>query len=309
MLSNNLAIVIPAYKATYLEEALASIAKQTCKDFTLYIGDDCSPYDLKSIITKFEGKIDLVYQRFDTNMGGKDLVSQWERCIDMNQGEEWIWLFSDDDVMNSNCVEEFYKKIKSEPKAKLVHFDVNQIVNNSDLIQTLPAYNQFMTTKEYLDSKLKGRIVSFVVEFIVHRDVFYVCHRFQNFDQAWGSDFISWVKFAHQAGGIYTCHSAKVNWRSSGENISTDESNASVFRKMKAVMEYSHWILSFARQQGYGHSFFYSKYSLGELMRRRKQLSWQQNFTILKQFMQLNGSYLFSILIDMLRYPFYKSKI
>ena len=40
---NNLAIVIPAYKSTFLPAALDSIAAQTCQDFTLYIGDDCSP--------------------------------------------------------------------------------------------------------------------------------------------------------------------------------------------------------------------------------------------------------------------------
>ena len=48
-----LAIIIPAYKETFLRKALESIASQTCKDFTLYIGDDCSPNDLKSIVSDF----------------------------------------------------------------------------------------------------------------------------------------------------------------------------------------------------------------------------------------------------------------
>ena len=47
---NNLAIVIPAYKATFLAAALDSIAAQTCRDFTLYIGDDCSPNNLGDIL-------------------------------------------------------------------------------------------------------------------------------------------------------------------------------------------------------------------------------------------------------------------
>lgn len=109
---NNLAIIIPAYKATFLAAALDSIAAQTCQDFTLYIGDDCSPNNLEVIVDKYRDKINLVYKRFDTNLGGKDLVAQWERCIDMTQGEDWLWLFSDDDVMEKNCVEEFYKTIK-----------------------------------------------------------------------------------------------------------------------------------------------------------------------------------------------------
>lgn len=96
---NNLAIVIPAYKSTFLAAALDSIAVQTCQDFTLYIGDDNRPNHLGAIVDRYRDRINLVYHRFDTNLGGKDLVAQWERCIDMSQGEEWIWLFSDDDVM------------------------------------------------------------------------------------------------------------------------------------------------------------------------------------------------------------------
>ena len=47
-----LAIVIPAYKPDYLFNTLQSIYSQSCKDFNLYIGDDCSPYDLKQITDK-----------------------------------------------------------------------------------------------------------------------------------------------------------------------------------------------------------------------------------------------------------------
>ena len=74
-MKKKLAIVIPAYKATFLRAALDSIAAQTCQDFTLYIGDDCSPYQLGAIVDEYRDKIDLFYERFDTNLGGKDLVA------------------------------------------------------------------------------------------------------------------------------------------------------------------------------------------------------------------------------------------
>ena len=37
-----LAIIIPAYKGRFLGEALESLARQSCMDFTVYVGDDCS---------------------------------------------------------------------------------------------------------------------------------------------------------------------------------------------------------------------------------------------------------------------------
>jgi glycosyltransferase involved in cell wall biosynthesis len=49
---NKLAIIIPAYKITFLDEALNSIANQTCLDFTVYIGDDASPHNIESIVKK-----------------------------------------------------------------------------------------------------------------------------------------------------------------------------------------------------------------------------------------------------------------
>lgn len=157
---NNLAIVIPAYKATFLAAALDSIAAQTCQDFTLYIGDDCSPNNLGEIVDRYRDKINLVYRRFDTNFGGKDLIAQWERCIDMSQGEEWIWLFSDDDVMEASCVENFYKSLQeTNASYDLYHFDV-KVINDDGKITSIPKkYPQDLDNFSYYKGKLKGKYI------------------------------------------------------------------------------------------------------------------------------------------------------
>ena len=56
-----LAIIIPAYKENFLFETLQSLANQTNKDFNVYVGDDCSPYDLQSIVSRFEDRLDIHY--------------------------------------------------------------------------------------------------------------------------------------------------------------------------------------------------------------------------------------------------------
>lgn len=305
-MNNSLAIIIPAYKQTFLEEALQSIANQTCKDFTLYIGDDCSPYDLESIVDKFRDKINIVYKRFESNLGGKDLVAQWERSIDLSQEEEWIWLFSDDDVMDPNCVYEFYKLIEKKQDIGLVHFNINEIKGKDRIVVPLKEYPDVMTCKDYVDSKLSGSIVSYVVEFIVRRDIFYNTGRFERYDQAWGSDFMSWVKFSDEANGIYTVKTAKVSWRSSGENISTNMSNESLYRKMKSVVKYTHCLYLFSQEHGWGHPFFYSKFALGELNRKKQHLSKSQYKNLKREYWRLMKPYAIKIFIDILRYPFYK---
>lgn len=279
-----LAIVIPAYKSTFLPLALNSIAAQTCQDFTLYIGDDCSPNNIGEIVERYRDRINLVYKRFETNLGGNDLVAQWERCIDMTQGEEWLWLFSDDDVMEKNCVEEFYKTVNDNPRSGLIHFNIARLDNETNDVKLLPTFPKFCSSKHYLDEKLKGNLISFVVEFVIRRDLFYGNGRFQNFDLAWGSDFISWVKFSDVAGGIVTCNHAKVLWRKSNENISPDKSNPILVKKIRSLIANAKWILDFTTKKGYGNKWFYTKFPLGEIKRNRKILSKKQKNNLLDEY-------------------------
>lgn len=297
---NELAIIIPAYKSAFLVATLDSIALQTCKMFTLYIGDDHSPDDIKFIVDQYRDKINLVYKRFNQNLGSTDLVGQWERCIDMMQGETWLWLFSDDDIMEPNCVEEFYKLVDYKKNAKLVHFNIKEINKDGEIVKVPLSYPSRLDVKEYLDGKLSGKLISFVVEFIVRKDIFVSCGRFQNFDMAWGSDFISWIKFANMANGIYTCPNSYVKWRSSGINITTDESRTTVYRKLIAVISYMKWILVFSQKNGYGHPCFYSKHALGEIIKQHKKLSRDQIINLLSKYKRSIKGYQWAIVKDFL---------
>src|SRR5690349_7148370 len=104
-----LAVIIPAYKLAFFDKALSSLAYQTNKNFTVYIGDDCSPEDLEEITEKYKSQLDIHYTRFKNNIGAKYLVYHWNRCIQLTRGEPWLWLFSDDDIADANCVETFYR--------------------------------------------------------------------------------------------------------------------------------------------------------------------------------------------------------
>lgn len=278
MISNKqLAIIIPAYKKSFLKETLDSIAAQTCQDFTLYIGDDCSPYELWDIIKNYQDKIDIVYKRFDTNLGGKNLVSQWERCIAMSNNEPYIWLFSDDDIMDSQCVEYFLNLPQEIKNNYLIHFNVKiltkQTINN---ISTETLFPKILTAKQYLDGKLFGLnhkyLNSYVVEFIFCRNLYINNKGFLNFDLAWGSDFLTWVKMAGNCKGIYSikANNAYVHWRKSDENISPNKSHPIMKRKLNSLIENAVYIQKWLLQKGYKPSFLYSKFFWGELNRNKQ---------------------------------------
>lgn len=245
MNNNKLAIVIPAFKPDFLNEAVRSLADQTCQKFTLYIGNDASPFDLDPIILPYLDKIDLVYKKFDVNLGGHDLVAQWDRCIALTQGEEWIWLFSDDDVMSENCVELFYKSLEKNKNSSLFHFDIQIIDGNGTTTNNCkPFYNE-MYAKDIFAEKVKLKITSTVVEYIFKRELYEKENGFVKFDLAWGSDDATWIKFLKKD-PVITIASAVVFWRYSEQNISSSLTDEKIVkRKVFANIEYLRWIKVF----------------------------------------------------------------
>lgn len=239
-----LAIVIPAYKDTFFAQTLESIASQTCKDFILYIGDDASPNNLSNIVVKYNDRIDIVYKRFEENVGGKDLVAQWKRCIELTQGEEWIWLFSDDDMMHPQCVESFYEEIKYAPLYDLYRFNVDVIDKKNRVICTCLAPRDVISSLDLYMLKQKGIMNSFVVEYVFSRRVYEELNGFQYFDLAWGSDLATWMKFA-QRKGAKNISDGKILWRSSGENITTRTDDLLLERKLIADMFFLRWVNTF----------------------------------------------------------------
>lgn len=244
-MAKKLAIIIPAYKHSFLRQALDSIACQTCKDFTLYIGDDCSPYPIRDIVNEYDKKIDIVYRRFDTNLGGKDLVAQWERCIAMSTEEPYIWLFSDDDEMEPQCVASFLNEIRTTCDFyDIYHFDVKIINNNNEVIKDHNSYPQNLDCIGFYKGKLRSRFPSLVVENIFTREIYNKSKGFKNFDLAWGSDTATWTIFSADK-GFYTIQDAKVLWRNSDQNITPDFSPEIVKRKVKSLNEFLKWGLEF----------------------------------------------------------------
>lgn len=289
---NSLAIIIPAYKDTFLRAALDSITAQTCKDFILYIGDDCSPYDIASIVQEYKNKINLIYHRFDKNLGGSDLVAQWERCIAMSKDEPYIWLFSDDDVMEPECVDKFLSLPEVIRNNYLVHFDIGVMDEfNEGKIELKKTYPTYLTAKEYLDKKLRGEIISFVVEFIFPRQVYVNTKGFQNYDLAWGADFMTWLKFASYCKGIYSINAknSKVLWRKSNINISPDTSYPILVRKINSLIENAAYIKEYLQANNYKYNFGYGKFVWGEILRNCKFLSSQDIESFYFRFVETVG--------------------
>ena len=239
-----LAIVIPAYKIDFFRATLDSLAAQTCKDFTVYVGDDCSPSDFGSLIEEYKDRLDIRYTKFDTNLGGKDLVAQWTRCIDLTEGEPWLWLFSDDDVMGERCVEAFYKEIADGAKFDIYHFNVDVINEKGHIVNHPAQYPELISPKSFFKSKVRGTLECFVVEYVFTREIYNKVKGFEKFDLAWGSDSATWMKMGKYH-GIKTIEGGVVKWRLSTSNITPMKDNEMSCRKLKISIDYISWAQEF----------------------------------------------------------------
>lgn len=243
---NSLAIVIPAYKPEFLDRALESIQAQTARDFHVYIGDDASPHDLEPIVEKWSRLgLPVSYTRFSANLGGHDLVAQWTRCIRLTQGEPWLWLFSDDDIMEPGCVAAFLSRIAADGERcrDIYHFDVMIIDSSDAIIKAAPPYPAIIRPAEYFRRKANASIESFVVENIFSRKIYNEVGGFKQFPMAWGSDVATWMAMMAPK-GMATIKGPKVRWRSSNRNI-TPARNPEISRvKLLADID----LLSLARE-------------------------------------------------------------
>ena len=235
----NLAIVIPFYKAFFFEEALKSIANQTNKDFTLYIGDDASPENIAHLIDGYKDKINIVYKRFPTNIGSYSLTKHWTRCIELTNDEEWLWLFGDDDIMPIDAVERFYKTIVTEPNEDLFRFNLQIIDADGKVILPITQNPQRENCTSYIKRRLNFKLISTVVEYVFSRNAFERNNGFEKYPLAWCADDATWLKIGKDK-GIYTIDGLPISWRFSGKNISSLNSNYQ--QKVEALLLYLKFI-------------------------------------------------------------------
>ncbi|SEL59289.1 glycosyltransferase family 2 protein [Parapedobacter koreensis] len=243
-MKHKLAIVLPAYKPEFLRDTLQSIADQDDIRFKLYIGDDNSPFDLKHIVSEFTDRIDLVYYRFENNLGSQDLVAHWKRCVDLIQDEEWIWLFSDDDIMDVSCVRTFYKYIEKDKNCDIVRFNASIIDQHGWVLKKPTIFPATLNVADFFLQKITYQLSSFAIECIFKRSVYEKKGGFINFDLGWCSDDASWMNFGQET-SIKTIPGAIVKWRKSNLNITTWDDKPILFRKVNAQIDFVQWVVRF----------------------------------------------------------------
>ena len=240
---DTLAIIVPAYKGRFLSEAVKSILAQTDQRFRLYVCDDQSPENLQAIINPLIAGTNHLYHKFADNMGAVSLADQWSRCVRLTS-EPWVWVFSDDDVMEPECVAAFYAALeKYQPDTSVYRFNTLSVDENGRVIRVNQPHPQFESPIQFAYHRLRNERLSFAPEYLFARAAFDKAGGFLPLPAAWGSDDASWMIFSGDK-PIVTIPTARIRWRNSADNISGQKSTGTM--KVDGALGYLQWLLAWS---------------------------------------------------------------
>lgn len=245
-----LALVIPAYKQEYLVDTLNSLAKQTDKRFNVYIGDDASPYQLSAIVEQYKKDLTINYQFFPDNLGRINLVGQWNRCLKLIQDEEFFMLFSDDDIMDPKCIENFYKALEVHDDYDVYHFDINIIDSKGNVVTKCHSFPRVLSSIDFFSQLYRHKIDARMPEFIFRTKRFLETNGFIPFDLAYRTDNATVMNCAREK-GIYTIPQSRISWRESGKNVSSAKNVTTdiLYQKSRATIEFFNWVGNFLKKE------------------------------------------------------------
>lgn len=228
-------IAIPAYKSTYLAEAIDSALGQTYQNIELIIVNDHSPYDLDGIVSRYNDSR-IRYYKNKRNLGKRSIVLNWNRCLEYARGEFFV-LLCDDDVMMPNFVSELLKLAESYPKCNVFHARKIEKDERSGTETETHAWPEYESHNDYVREYFKNNRRHTVSEFF-YRTSYIADIRYIVFPVGFFSDDASLIKFTEN-GGIASSQAPLLIFRFSKEHISSN-GNYNI-GKARAMRQFLRW--------------------------------------------------------------------
>lgn len=233
-----LSFILPAWKGRFLKDAVISIVSQTCPDWELVVVDDCSPDPISEIVNSF-ADARIRYYRNEENIGGKDLVRQWNHCITYAKGD-WVVLAADDDEYRPTFCEEVLRLVAKYPKVDLVHSSVEQIDEEGRHLWDDSILPEFTSKYEYLNWWLTGRSFTCIGNFAFRRTALEALGGFMDFPCAFGTDIATPISLS--LSGVANTQQMLFRFRQGAQHLSADTSHFK--EKLEGISRLSEFLRS-----------------------------------------------------------------
>lgn len=230
--------IMPAFKARFFEDALCSIVEQSVSDWELIVVDDFSSENLEGIVKKFNDSR-ITYFRNERNIGGTDLVAQWNHSISFANGD-YIVLAADDDLYLPDFCREVIRLAEKYPQADLIHSSVEQIGENGEHLYDDSILPEFISRYEYLNWWLTGRSFTCIGNFAFKRSALLGMGGFINFPCGFGSDIATPIQLSFN--GVANTNAMLFKFRQSDKHLSADSSKFK--EKLEGISQLSEFLRS-----------------------------------------------------------------
>jgi len=233
--------ILPAYKARFLKEAVASILNQSYANFRLIVVDDCSPDDIAGIVRSFDDPR-ISYHRNERNIGGTDLVAAWTAAL-AYADSEWCILASDDDIYEPTFLAEMIRLSEKYPSCDLLHGRMDIIDGSDNAIRTAEPRAECESAVQFAYNRACLRMDQCAPDFMFRRSAFLEAGGFVSFPLAWYSDDATWFRLARN--GVACTPDVQFHFRHSGINISASFDNAKT--KLSSGQLFLQWLATFSQ--------------------------------------------------------------
>lgn len=182
-------IAIPAYKSTYLADAIESCINQSYSNFEVIIVDDASPEDLYSIVCKYTDKR-IHYYRNEKNCGALNVVDNWNICLSHCSGD-YVICMGDDDKLLPCCLEEYTKLIEKYPGLGIYHGWTEIIDEESKFYKIQERRPEWESVYSMIWHKLEKNRKVYIGDWLFDVKQLRADGGFYKIPMAWGSDEVS----------------------------------------------------------------------------------------------------------------------
>ena len=234
----------------------------------------------------------ISYFRNEKNIGGHDLVGQWNKCLSYAEGE-YVILATDDDLYAPEFLKTFVPLIWEYPSVDIFRARVLQVNSNNEILAIDRCYKQYLSSVEFYYHMLHG-MKGGIPQYIFRREALVNKGGFVNFPKAWASDDATALMMS--GNGVVTSQEHLVRFRNSGINISSDSSLGT--EKTKARLMFAEWLRNNVPENEINDEFgrFYRKevhdylpiYNKTTLISTMKNLSISQKLQCLKEVVRSN---------------------
>jgi glycosyltransferase involved in cell wall biosynthesis len=228
---------MPCTKPPFFEEALASVLRQTFRDFELLVVNNGADPEIRRLATAGQDHPDFRYIEHTVRL---PIIANWNTCLNQAVGEYFV-LFSDDDVYEPRFLESLMVLAARHPHLDVVHGRLRIIDGAGALVRNHATAPEWESCISFMWHRLFYHRYNAAPEFLARTAALRAIGGFVDFPEAWNSDNATWYALARQEGIAYSSR-AVCNFRSSGINLSA---RTDPFVKFEAEMMFVAWLERF----------------------------------------------------------------